>query len=226
MQTKRNQEINLIQVTDYTWAVALVVSMHIAGFIGLQWQPSRAFFEMLIPFNLVSSTVILLYFHQDWRSSFIAFIAISFCVGFGIEWLGVHTGVIFGSYQYGSTLGFKLDEIPLIIGLNWLVLIYATGNIAMRFHSSIWMRVLIGASLMVLIDILIEPVAIKHQMWSWNHDAVPIRNYLAWFSVSGLLLFVFFNLNFKKDNYIAIWIYSAQFFFFLFHNLTYFINFF
>lgn len=208
------------------WAVALVVAMHIAGFVGLQWMLTRAFFEMLIPFNLISSTLILLYFHQDWNKPFYIFMLISFLTGFVVEWFGVHTGLIFGTYQYGDSLGFKLDGIPLLIGLNWLVLIYATGNIALKLSPNLWLRVMVGAALMVLIDVLIEPVAMRHDMWGWADDIVPLQNYGAWFVVSVFLLWIFFKLPFKKQNAIAPWLYGAQFFFFLFHNLAYFFNFF
>ncbi len=233
MGSERFMQQNIQQVTPsnnpsklYFWAVSLIIAMHTAGFVGLQWSVSRAFFEMLIPFNLLSSTFILLYFHQDWRASFYVFMLCSFLVGFSVEWLGVHTGLIFGSYQYGPNLGYKLDEIPLLIGLNWLVLIYATGNIAMRLSKNNGLRIILGATLMVWIDILIEPVAIKHGMWNWNTAAVPLQNYVAWFVVAAFLLFIFFKLQFNKQNIIAAWLYVAQFFFFLFHNIAYFFHFF
>lgn len=210
----------------YFKMVVLVIAMHLAGFLGLQWQPSRATFELLIPFNLVSTTLILLYFHQSWNTAFAIFALTAFLVGFGIEWLGVHTGLIFGSYQYGHTLGFKLDDIPPLIGLNWLVLVYSVGVMSLKVHTNLWLRAAVGASLMVLLDILIEPVAIKHNMWSWNHAHVPLQNYVAWWIVAYGLVWLFLRLDFKKENVIAVWIYGAQFFFFLFHNLTYFLDFF
>ncbi len=204
--------------------VVLVIAMHLAGFLGLQWTLSRPTFELLIPFNLVGTTFILLYFHRDWSRAFIIFALTTFLVGFGIEWLGVHTGAIFGSYQYGHTLGFKLDGIPPLIGLNWLVLVYSVGIMSLKINTNLWLRAAIGATLMVLLDILIEPVAIKHNMWSWEHAHVPLQNYVAWWIVAYSLVGLFLRLDFKKENPIAVWIYGAQFFFFLFHNLTYSFN--
>ncbi len=222
-----NQKISEKEIYSLHFKIVLlVIAMHLAGFVGLQWELSRPTFEMLIPFNLVSTTLILLYFHQDWNGAFIVFTLTTFLVGFGIEWLGVHTGAIFGSYQYGYTLGFKLDEIPPLIGLNWLVLVYSVGVIALKVSKNPWFGAALGASLMVLLDVLIEPVAIKHNMWSWNHEYVPLQNYIAWWIVAYGLVWLFLRLNFKKENTIAVWIYGAQFFFFLFHNLTYFLDFF
>ena len=39
------------------------------------------------------------------------------------EAIGVNTGLLFGTYEYGANLGFKIFGVPLIIGVNWTVLI-------------------------------------------------------------------------------------------------------
>jgi putative membrane protein len=44
-----------------------------------------------------------------------------------------------------------------------------------------------SACLLVLLDILIEPVAI-YNFWSWNETIVPIKNYIAWFIISFIFL--------------------------------------
>ena len=48
------------------------------------------------------------------------------CLGFFIEVIGVKTGFIFGSYYYGAAMGIKILAVPLLIGLNWSILVYST----------------------------------------------------------------------------------------------------
>jgi putative membrane protein len=47
-----------------------------------------------------------------------------------LEVVGVKTGLIFGEYKYGSTLGIKLFEVPLIIGFNWVFVILGSISIS------------------------------------------------------------------------------------------------
>jgi len=56
---------------------------------------------------------------------YISLIAVSI-IGFLIEVIGVKTGYIFGRYYYGQSLGYHLLSVPLLIGLNWGVLLYST----------------------------------------------------------------------------------------------------
>ncbi len=188
--------------------------MYLAGVIGLQVEVLQPFFRPLIPLNLLSSLGLLLLFHTDWNRSFLLYCLTAFLVGFFVEVAGVHTGLIFGSYQYGPALGWKLWEVPLVIGNNWLMLTYACGSVCDRLPAPAWTKAIVGAALMVGLDILIEPVAIHLDFWSWNTPAIPLQNYVAWYVVSALLLLLFYRLPFIKTNKLAPLLLLLQFFFF------------
>ncbi|WP_373512561.1 carotenoid biosynthesis protein, partial [Persicitalea sp.] len=106
--------------------------MHLAGLIGLNVSLSAPLFQLLTPFNLVASLGLLLLFHTDFRPSFWVYCVVAFAVGFLVEVAGVQTGVIFGEYAYGDALGFKIAEVPLVIGTNWLMLSYLCGSVTDR----------------------------------------------------------------------------------------------
>jgi len=76
----------------------------------------------------------------------------SCCVGFGVEVLGVKTELIFGSYHYGESLGYKWLSVPLLIGVNWCMLLYCTSQLS-KFKNFI-INALFGAALMVVLDFL------------------------------------------------------------------------
>jgi putative membrane protein len=207
----------------YQYALYLLIAMHIAGFIGLQWTFTRPWFEALIPFNLLMSAFMLFYFHTQWNRDFVLFILITSLSGYWVEVLGVKTQMIFGSYQYETTLGYKLFEVPYLIGINWLILVYATGIISRLVSANRLMQALIGASLMVLLDYWIEPFAIRHQMWSWAYNVVPLQNYIGWFVTAFILQVIFTRLDFEKRNRLAVPLYVTQLIFFIAHNLIYYL---
>lgn len=217
------------KLTPYKAAFSLLVALHFFGFIGMQLDVINDFLQQLTPFrnvasltpfNLTLTLAILVYFHQKWDKNALLFCGISFVVGFGVEWLGVHTQLIFGSYWYGASLGWKIDQIPILIGVNWLILSYCVGVLSHRLPYANAIKALIGASIMVGLDILIEPVAIYYDFWQWEDNIIPISNYICWFIVAYLLCLTFHKLSFQKKNPMALPILIAQFLFFFAHYIV------
>jgi uncharacterized membrane protein len=200
-------------------ALALLTAMYTAGLIGLQLPALRPYFLPLVPFNLITSAAIVLLFHPQWNRSFVAFCLTALLTGYWIEVAGVQTGKIFGLYQYGPTLGYQALRVPLLIGLNWLTLSYCTGVISAHWKQRWWWQAALGASLMVLLDFFIEPVAMTFDFWSWQQQRIPLQNYVAWWIISFGVLSLFHGLNFNKQNRVAIFLYLLQLLFFILHNL-------
>jgi len=134
--------------------------MYAVGLIGIltsKDKSSQLFFLSLTPLNLVVNILMLLSFHKRWNSKFVlssVFIALA---GFFIEVVGVKTGAIFGNYFYGSSLGFKILEVPIMMTLNWFLLIYCTATILHKVKN-IFVFAFFGATTITLLDTLIEPL--------------------------------------------------------------------
>ena len=167
----------------------MVLVYYAVGLTGLILPATRELFIKLTPFSLLLSLGLLLLYHPSYQRRFWLSFVLIFLSGFLVEVAGVRTGLLFGTYQYGDTLGWKLFHTPLLIGVNWLMLVYCTGYIAGRFVESIYFRSIVAAALMVVYDFALEPAAIRLDMWSWEGGAVPLQNYLAWF-------FIAFGLNY------------------------------
>lgn len=193
--------------------------MYLAGLIGLNVPATAPLFQFLTPFNLVASLGLLLLFHTDFRPAFLTYSLLAFTVGFLVEVAGVATGLIFGEYAYGDTLGIKIAEVPLVIGTNWLMLSYVCGSVTNRLSVPVWAKVLLASSLMTLLDFLIEPVAMRLDFWQWEGGIVPWQNYVAWFGVSALLFSAYFKLSFRKENRLAPLLLLLQFLFFGLNSL-------
>lgn len=192
---------------------------YVAGVIGLQLPSVAAYFRPLSPLTLISSLVVLLLYHTDWRPSFYAYIVLALLTGYLVEVLGVHTGQVFGQYAYGNGLGEKLWSVPPVIAINWLTLSYCCGAVCDRLRVSVAGKVLAASSLMVGLDVLIEPVAVDLDFWTWFGQPVPWQNYAGWWLVSAVLFSIWYALPFAKANRMAKWLLFFQFLFFAAHNL-------
>jgi len=202
-----------------------LIVMHLFGFLGMQFSVSRTWFEALTPLNLLISAGAVLWFHTDFSKSFVKVSLGIGLSGFLIEVLGVKTELIFGKYAYASNLGWKVAEVPLLIGLNWWLLTYCFGMLIQHYFryknrsKNLILNSLITAFGMVLLDILIEPVAIRHGLWHWFGKHPPLQNYTAWLGCAFTFALFFHLAKFEKKNPMAFYLLIAQFLFFGGHNL-------
>lgn len=147
--------------------------------------------------NLVLSVACVILSLQQRSSRLYIDFALVFLVGLTVEWIGVHTGLLFGNYQYGANLGWKIAEVPVIIGVNWVMLSLASTAIVARLKIPSVIKALISSALMTGLDVLIEPVAVKSDYWSWENGIIPIYNYVCWFVIS---FFVHWWLFYRKSS--------------------------
>ena len=202
------------------FSVIAIITVHFFGLIGLQTAYAD-WFLLLTPLNLMLSVGLLLLHHKHWKFGIGWFLLAAFSVGFGVEVLGVQTGFPFGNYVYGETLGPKVAGVPLVIGLNWVMLTYCAGIIVAPIKAHLVVKAMLAATLMVLLDFLIEPIAPVLDFWSWEQHLIPWENYLAWWVVAFALGLLFQRLRFAKDNRLAGALFLVQVVFFGILNFIY-----
>ena len=196
----------------------VIVVWYLVGIVGFLIHPLRPLFQQLTPFGMVMASVLLLYFQEPENlKNWIVFACIALA-GFVAELIGVNTHGLFGVYIYGDTLGIKLWNTPLIIGLNWLVLVYCIAALSKKIRDN-WYFPVIGAATMVAFDWIMEPVAIATGMWNWGGQGIPLNNYTDWFLISGLLFLMIRILKIEINNRIAGILITMQLVFFLSLNL-------
>jgi putative membrane protein len=196
--------------------ILIIIGFHIIGIIGFFIPALNPLFRDLVPFHLVLMLALVAGSHRPADGFFFLFAAIIFVFGFIVEWIGVHTELLFGHYSYGYTLGTKVDDIPLCVAVNWILLIYSTG-VCMKLTRvrNIYARIFTGAALLVVLDVIIEPVAIKFDYWRWASGTIPFKNYICWFIISALMLYIFEQFRFKKQSMVAPVFLLVQFIFFM-----------
>ena len=195
-------------------SVGLIWLFHISGICGILFIDRELFLETT-PINLFV-TFIMLFVNQPQMGRGVALAAgFAFVMGFAVEFLGVNYGLIFGEYAYGNNLGLKIGGVPLLIGANWVMLTFITGAVAALFSDRSPLKAAVfGAFLMVLIDLVIEPVAPKFDFWEFADITAPLSNYIGWFLVAFPIQWIYQTQVKIKDRVFSFHLVLVQFFFF------------
>ena len=186
--------------------------VYLSGSIGFVVNPT--FFSPFTPYTLLFTCFVFLLYQPLQNYSFIkSFIIIAF-LGYIIEVIGVKTGLIFGNYEYGNSLGLKFLEVPLIISCNWALLITAGIITVNRFFSNKFLVLGIAAILVTTIDLIIEQVAFKLDFWKFEQNLAGVHNYIGWFCVAAMSPYFFYDNIIKGDRSVAVIVLILQVVFF------------
>ncbi|MGH7180526.1 MAG: carotenoid biosynthesis protein [Nitrospiraceae bacterium] len=172
------------------------------------------------------AAVRLLGWPRTWR-----FLLISWATAFICEFSSTRNGIPFGWYIYnGSTMGQELyfSNIPFMASISFSFLLYAAYCVTLclflpvdqsspstqpllkplRFDIAArtsWPVLLITACLFALIDMVIDPVALRGDRWFLGkiyhytdpgiHFGVPLTNYAGWVVVGLISLAIYFPIE-------------------------------
>lgn len=194
--------------------------MYSVGITGHLVVSTRDLMTMLTPFTLFLTGGVVAYksFYKA-DSKFILWGIITYIITFLLEVAGVKTGLVFGEYIYGNALGFRVLEVPLVIGFNWVLVILGAISISKSFSDNIFIISVLAAILSVIFDYFLEPVAIKLDYWEWEAIAVPLQNYIAWFIITYIFSFVLLKIASDFKEGITREYFLIQFVFFVTLNL-------
>jgi uncharacterized membrane protein len=206
-------------------AIAILIILYAVGIVGTLFVSESIL--MLTPVNLLISLGIVLWFHPFFERKFVLYAGIVFFTSFILEWAGVRTGKIFGQYSYGNNLGLKIFDVPLVIGINWLMLSYCSMQVVHKLLGRFQLpnpellNAFVAALLMLILDILIEPVSGFMDFWYWENQLPPINNYTAWFSFALAFNFIYAKMQLPYGNRLALWLFALQLVFFLAMNIKF-----
>ncbi len=114
--------------------------------------------------------------------------------GFAIETIGVATGLPYGVFFYGASLGPKaLGLVPYLLPISYLPLVIGAVAASWSAGSGVSNRLLTifrSALLLTLMDGVLDPGATSLGFWVWPEGGayygVPLSNYAGWL-LSGTL---------------------------------------
>lgn len=157
------------------------------------------------------------------RVQFIVWVFSVFTFTMFLEILGVNYGLVFGEYVYGRYMGPGLLGVPLIIGLNWIVVAASATALAKPANLNPIFTGLLAGTIALIFDIIMEPAAIGLGFWDWG-GAIPLKNYVSWFVItfafSSISCFAGIDISGKKIRHL----FTAQFGFFVVIRIFIYLN--
>lgn len=126
-----------------------------------------------------------------------------FVVAFAAEYASTHVGIPFGLYHYtGETRGLEIfvANVPFFDPLSFPFLAYASYCLARWSlgRPDGWKVVALAGALMMLLDVVIDPLAVHGRRWFLGHVfyyaepgvyfGVPISNFVGWALVGVLIV--------------------------------------
>ncbi|MFT4601164.1 MAG: putative membrane protein [Arenicella sp.] len=187
----------------------ILIVFHAVGiglFLYLDTAPELSYLTIL------GSALMVLIAEQNRRKSLLIFLVI-FIVGYVIELIGVQTGYLFGQYEYETAMGPLLKGTPIFMGATWYATVSGAANISRFVKSPMYSQAILAGLLTVLMDVLIEQVAVSYGLWQWVGGEIPLYNYVCWFVFGTLFAFIYlkFTENKNKVAFQLFWIWIAFF---------------
>ncbi|MCH2230625.1 MAG: carotenoid biosynthesis protein [Crocinitomicaceae bacterium] len=192
------------KLTKFNISLAILILFHVIGVFIFKFNPSAVSLSYL---TILLCGIIVFLGEENKRKALIAY-TIIFIVGYLIEYIGVTTGLLFGAYSYGNSIGYKLMGIPLIMGVNWIAIVVSSVSVIKKIglSNNTFVIAFLSALLCTLMDFIIEPVAIKFDFWSWEEITIPISNYVDWFIFSLIFAYIYTALK-LSTNKIAVFLF-------------------
>ena len=196
----------------------LPLSFVIFYFVGLGLYiipATRQLFLIITPYTLVLIAIAMFYHYEEWNLNTSIVLFSIFVASIGVEICGVASGKLFGVYSYGTSLGYKIANVPVIIGLNWIILVYGSAAVVSALTTSNILKIVGGSALMVVYDFVLEKAAPLMNMWKFEKGYPPFQNYIVWFVMAIIFHFAVNVFRLNTNNKPARAVFIIQFFFFL-----------
>lgn len=186
--------------------------------IFFHWFPlTRSFVIKLTDLFLLLMNGGVLYFiiRQDRERKIYIWAIFTVLITYLAELAGVLTGKIFGFYLYASGMHWKIAAVPVVIALNWAVLILGSWAWAILITKIPILQIVVGMILIVLFDMILEPLAMKMDYWQWAGGVIPLQNYLAWAVIAGIFFLLLKGFNIRYEGSLPRLFFVVQIVFFL-----------
>jgi bisanhydrobacterioruberin hydratase len=189
-----------------------LILVYVSGSIGFVVNPT--FFSPFTPYTLLFTCFVFLIHQPISDKKYISAFFFIAVLGYIIELIGIKTGLLFGNYSYGNGLGFKLFNVPLIISINWAMLICAGIVAVNKVFRNKFIVISVTALVVTFIDLIIEQVAQKLDFWQFEGGLPGLHNYLGWIGVVFFTSYIFYPAIIKGNSLVSSIVLILQIIFF------------
>lgn len=130
-------------------------------------------------------------------------------VALAVEFVGVHTGILFGTYQYTDILQPQIAAVPLTVLGAWFMMLWpacVAAHLVLADRPRILQAAFAGF-LMMSWDFFLDTQMVNEGYWDWatpnqtliGMPGIPWTNYVSWFAVGFALAYAALTLV-KNDS--------------------------
>lgn len=147
-------------------------------------------------FSLLTTAMVLVPYIATGGRSFLLWAAVGYAFALLLDVAGLSYAGMVGQFEFGETLGWKWRGVPLLVGVNWMMVLNGAVCAAGRVippEADKWRRpavALLAGLILVVFDLLMEPAAARLDYWHWAEGFAPVRNYVMIF-ISAVLFAAF-----------------------------------
>jgi uncharacterized membrane protein len=163
----------------------------------------------------------------------LCFTLLAYSIAFLSEYSSTRNGFPYGFYSYIDTTRDQelwIINVPFMDSLSYSFLSYVSLTMSLFFWSTLsgkgrdiqivedkklfrsWRVILTGATLFMLMDVIIDPVAFRGDRWflgkiytyqeEGEYFNIPLTNFAGWFIVGTAILYSFSRLDYFLDNFL------------------------
>lgn len=195
---------------------AVLAVLYAVGLLGHALPATRGLMLALTPWFLAATgaAALALAWPAAGGRRLALWTAAAYAATLGLEIAGVATGAVFGAYRYGGVLGVQVAGVPLVIGLNWVLVILGLAGCLARLPGGRWWSAPVVGLLAAGFDWIMEPVAVRLDYWAWAAADIPLRNYAAWFAIAlaAAAAFAALGVRLRRQTLLALVLAQALFF--------------
>ena len=179
--------------------VAVMIALPIIDWIGGESATVMVISAgVLCQFWAVMSVVVRAW---GWRRTGIVAVSVAL-MAWALEFLGSHTGFLFGAYAYTDKLQPQLGGVPLLIPLAWMMMLPPAWAVAQRLvgQGTSWPGrlcfIAVSALAFTVWDLFLDPQMVTWDLWRWaspgggfpaSYFGIPWTNYVGWLVGSALI---------------------------------------
>jgi uncharacterized membrane protein len=209
----------------FLWSAFFIVEISII--MNLAWDAAGRISP--VPYNILMGLIFTMFCFFHGRRYFttapvVTLLFVSIPVTFAAEYIGVKTGMLFGTYHYGNVLGpLAFNTVPYLVPLSWFMFMYGGTLITNEVMGwgveksgidfvpkgvAVIAFALVDSFLITALDMLIDPLWVSRGTWTWTEITnlppahlyynIPVHNYFGWLATSFIVFLPFRAVFFSR----------------------------
>ena len=184
------------KVSFALWIASMIATPLLISAWGMSAFPGMT--SLVVVFQLCATILVV---NLAWSANRIIRAAmIIFATTWLLEYIGSHYGMLFGKYSYTSQLFPQVYDVPLLIPMAWVMMLFSAWGMTEFILTPYQARLgktlpilypIISGLVFTVWDLYLDPLMVSQGFWLWEQPGayygIPWQNFLGWWLIAMLL---------------------------------------